>query len=268
MRIPIALVFSALTLALFSPVTVPAGFAADIVTREISYRAGDVEMKGYLAVPGGAPTMRPGVLVVHEWWGHNEYARRRARMLAELGYPALAVDMYGDGKSTEHPKEAGEMSAAVRKDPEGAAKRFEAAMAVLKSEPSVDPERLAAIGYCFGGAVVLEMARRDLPLKGVVSFHGALNAAKEPAKTPTLPKILVLHGADDSMISPEVVASFQREMTEAGADWTMVFYGGAKHSFTNPDADKFGIPGLAYNAAADRRSWQAMKDFFGEIFAK
>lgn len=247
------------------PLFALSALAAEVSTREVAYKADGVEMKGYLAKPSETGPGRPGVLVVHEWWGLNDYARMRARKLAELGYVSLAVDMYGGGKVTDHPKDAGEMSASVRKDPEGAAKRFEAALALLRAEPGVDPGKIAAIGYCFGGGVVLEMARRNLDLRGVASFHGSLNPATSPAKGPIAPKIAVFHGADDPMVSGDAVSAFQKEMTGAGADWMMVLYSKTKHSFTNPDADKFNIPGIAYNETADKRSWESMQDFLREI---
>lgn len=243
---------------------------AGIKTEEVTYASTDgTTMKGFLAWDGAATGKQPGVLVVHEWWGHNEYARKRARMLAELGYVALAVDMYGDGKQAEHPEDAGKFAKAVRQNAETARARFLAAMDVLKKNPSVDPERMAAIGYCFGGAVVLQMARDGLDLDAVVSFHGSL-ATDAPARQGSVKaKILVCHGGDDKFISAEEVRAFNEEMDKAGADCRFVTYAGALHSFTNPDADeyarKFGMA-VGYNAEADAKSWDDMKQFLQKCF--
>jgi dienelactone hydrolase len=244
---------------------------ATVQTREVEYRDGDTVMKGYIASDDAVQGKRPGILVVHEWWGHNAYARKRADMLAELGYTALAVDMYGDGKTANHPDDAGKFSGELRKNMPLATARFMAAMKLLQQEPSVDPRKIAAIGYCFGGGVVLEMARSGVDLDGVVSFHGSL-APAVPAKPATVKtKILVLNGADDPFVSAGEIDAFKKEMETAGVDYTFINYPGAVHSFTNPDADTFGrefnLP-LAYNQEADEKSWQAMRNFFIDIFTK
>ncbi len=241
----------------------------DIRTEEVDYTAGEVTMKGYLAYDANLEGRRPGVLVVHEWWGHNEYARSRTRMLAELGFTALAVDMYGDGKTAGHPDEAQAFMTEVVSNMNLGQARFEAAMEVLTNHATTDPERLAAIGYCFGGAVVLHMARRGLDLDGVVSFHGALNT-EEPAQSGAVTaRILVLHGADDAFIPQDVVDGFKQEMDDAGATYEFIAYPGATHSFTNPEADSLGaafeMP-VAYNAEADAQSWEAMQNFFKTVF--
>jgi len=228
-------------------------------------------MTGYLAYDNSVTGKRPGVLVVHEWWGHNDYARKRAGMLAELGYTALAVDMYGDGKQAEHPDEAGKFASQVRQNMSVATERFKAAMKVLQEHQTVDPDQIAAIGYCFGGGIVLQMARQGLDLDAVVSFHGSL-ATDNPAEPGEIKaRILVLHGAEDKLVSPEQLQSFHREMKAAGADYKFIPYPGAKHSFTNPEADvyaeKFNIP-VGYNAEADQRSWQDMQEFLRETFTK
>ncbi len=242
------------------------GAQAAIRTDKVTYRQGDAELVGFLSYDDAVVGMRPGVLVAPEWWGVNEYAKRRVEQLARLGYVAFALDMYGKGKTTTDPKEAGLLAGSFRNDRQLMRARAAAALDVLKSRPQVDPTRLAAIGYCFGGTVVLELARSGADLKGVVSFHGGL-ATPNPADAKNIKgKLLVLHGADDTFESPAEIAAFQEEMRQARVDWQMVFYGGAVHSFTNPDADKAGIKGVAYNEAADRRSWQAMQDFFAEIF--
>ena len=237
---------------------------------EVDYRAGDTVLKGYIAWDDAVAGKRPGVLVVHEWWGHNDYARMRARMLAALGYTALALDMYGDGRQAHHPDDAGKFSGELRKNLTLAAQRFDAALDVLKKHPSVDPTRIAAIGYCFGGSIVLEMARRGEPLKGVVSFHGQLNT-DQPAKPGVVKaRVLVLTGADDPFVPPAQVEGFKKEMDAAKVDYRVIAYPGAKHSFTSKEADdnakKFNLP-MAYNAEADQKSWSEMQVFFKEIFA-
>jgi len=241
---------------------------AAVVGKDVSYQTGDTVMKGYLAWDDAVQGRRPGILVVHEWWGQNAYARRRADMLAALGYTALALDMYGGGKTATHPKDAGRFSTAVRSNLPKMKARFEAARRFLNEQPTVDPDRNAAIGYCFGGSVVLEMARMGEDLDGVVSFHGSLGGLG-PVSAPVKAKILVAHGADDPFTTAEQIDQFKHDMDTAGADYRFISYPGAKHSFTNPEADsvgkKFGLP-LAYNAAADAASWQAMQDFFKTLF--
>jgi dienelactone hydrolase len=245
----------------------PAG--PSIQTKEVEYTAGDVAMKGFLAWDANQSGPRPGILVVHEWWGHNDYARRRARQLAELGYTALAVDMYGDGKQADHPDGAGQFATEVMQNMPAARARFEAAHELLDAHPTTDPAKTAAIGYCFGGGVVLAMGRAGADLDAVVSFHGSLPT--EPIENPEAVKarFLILHGAADSFATPEQIEAFKKSMDDAGVDYRFVAYEGAKHSFTNPDADafaeKFGLP-IGYDATADEQSWQAMKDFFEEVF--
>jgi dienelactone hydrolase len=242
-----------------------------IIGEPVMYKAGDLAMQGYLAYDDSIAGKRPGILVVHEWWGHNEYARARARMLAELGYTALAVDMYGEGKQAEHPDDAGKFASEVRQNMPAATQRFSAAMQLLQQHPTVDPEHIAAVGYCFGGGVVLEMARQGLDLDAVVSFHGSLATDKPAASGMVKARILVCDGADDKMSTPEQIQAFHREMKAAGVDYKFISYPGAKHSFTNPGADiyaeKFNIP-VGYNAEADKKSWQDMQDFLKDSFVK
>ena len=244
---------------------------AEIKGEAIEYTDGKTTMKGYLAYDDSVKGQRPGVLVVHEWWGHNEYARKRANMLAELGYTALAVDMYGDGKQADHPDTAGKFAGEVMQNMESAKARFTAAMDVLKKHRTVDATKIAAIGYCFGGGVVLNMARLGVDLKGVVSFHGSLSTQIPAQPGAIKAKILVCHGADDPFIPQEQVDAFKAEMQKAGADFRFVAYPGATHSFTSPEADalgeKFGLP-IKYNADADRESWQDMRKLFAVIFGK
>jgi dienelactone hydrolase len=242
---------------------------AAVKGEEVTYKNGDTVMIGYLAYDDSISGKRPGVLVVHEWWGHNEYARKRARMLAELGYTALAVDMYGDGKQASHPDDAGKFAGAVRKNMPVAEARFNAAKELLKNHKTTNPDKIAAIGYCFGGGVLIELARRGLDIDGVVSFHGSL-ATENPAGAGDIKtKLLVCHGAADPFVKPEQVSALKSEMKQANADFTFKEYAGAKHSFTNPQADEFGkkfnLP-LEYNQQADQQSWQDMKVFLEKVF--
>ncbi len=242
---------------------------AEIITKEVSYKQGSTVMKGLVAYDSSIEGKRPGVLVVHEWWGHNAYARSRAKQLAKLGYTALAVDMYGNGKIADHPEDAGKFSGAVGGNLPLAKARFDAAVEKLKQQESVDSEKIAAIGYCFGGGIVINMARMGTDLAGVVSFHGSI-ATKTPAKEGDIKtRIRVFNGADDPFVTEEQIEAFEIEMSNAGVDYKFVNYPDTKHSFTNPDADKYGkrfnLP-LKYNKRADEDSWQSMQEFFEEIF--
>lgn len=243
---------------------------AEVSGKEVAYSADGVTMKGYLVTNTELKDKGPAILVVHEWWGQDDYARKRATMLAELGYTALAIDMYGDGKQAKHPDEAGKFATEISKNMPGAVLRFSAAMDLLKSQSNVDPEKIAAIGYCFGGGVVLEMARRGLDLKAVASFHGGLSPTGEKAEEGKVKaRVLVLNGADDPMTTQQQINAFTREMADAKVYNRFYSFTGAKHSFTNPDADKYGaefkMP-LAYNADADKESWALMKSFLTEAF--
>lgn len=235
----------------------------------VSYQAGDTTLKGYVAYDDAIRGRRPAVLVVHEWWGLNDYARRRADMLAKQGYTALAVDMFGDGRQANHPDDAGKFATEVSSNMPLARARFEAGMKLLQSRKEVDPDRIAAFGYCFGGGVVLNMARAGLDLKGVATFHGALGTDIPAGQDRVRARILVFTGENDAMITPDKVAAFRQEMDAAGADYRIVTYPGAQHSFTNPDADEFGrkfnLP-LAYNAAADKDSWRQAMAFLRVVF--
>lgn len=243
---------------------------AAVKTEEVTYQGGGVQMKGLIAWDSSIKGKRPAVLVVHEWWGHNDYARSRAKQLAEMGYVAMAVDMYGDGKQAAHPDNAMAFMTEATKDPVQTAERFNAAYALLAQRKQTDATRIAAIGYCFGGAVVLNMARLGTDLKGVASFHGALGAWKPAVPGAIKAKVLVLNGADDGMVPAEVVAAFEQEMKTAGADFRVINYPGAQHSFTNPAATdlgiKFNMP-VAYNEAADKASWAELDGFLKQVFA-
>lgn len=239
-----------------------------VTGREVEYRSGETVFKGYLAENSSFKGKRPVVLVVHEWWGHNEYARKRARMLAEMGYTALAVDMYGDGKTAEHPDDAGKFAGEVMKNKVLGEARFNAAVEFVKKQRTADPARIAAIGYCFGGGVVLHMARQGADLRGVVSFHGSL-ATDTPAQPGAVKaKVLIFTGGADAMVPPEQGGAFVTEMENAGANLRFVSFPGVKHSFTNPDADRyareFKLP-LAYDAKADKSSWEETGRFLKEV---
>jgi dienelactone hydrolase len=241
---------------------------AAVQTKNVTYQAGGVECRGYLAWDDATQGARPGVLVVHEWWGLNDYARRRTEELAKLGYVAFAADMYGEGKSTSHPNEAGEMAGKVRANVEEWRRRAVAALDVLKSQPQCDNARLAAIGYCFGGATVLELAYSGADLKAVVSFHGAL-----PTPTPEEVKqikaaILICHGGADSFIPAKVVKAFRDALDKGNVKYEFISYPGVVHSFTVPDADKHGNPGMKYDKAADEDSWKRMLALLSEKFGK
>ena len=243
---------------------------ADVRGEEITYSGDGVEMKGYIAWDSALEGKRPGVLVVHEWWGHNDYARERARQLAEAGYTALALDMYGGGKGADHPQGAGEFMNAVLADLPGMRARFEAADQVLRAHETVDADRVAAIGYCFGGGVVLHMARVGHDLDAVASFHGSLGlAVVEDAPEQIQARVVAYNGEADPFTSAEAVANFKTEMDQAGADWQFINYPGAVHGFTNPAAtangEKFGLP-LRYNRLADESSWAHMLLLFQDTF--
>jgi dienelactone hydrolase len=234
----------------------------------VNYGTDSVKLTGVVAYDSNATAKLPVVLVIHEWWGLNDYIKDRVKKLANLGYLAIAVDMYGDGKMGNNPDEAGKLATPFYTNPALAKSRFDAALAKIKTYTNADTLKIAAIGYCFGGAMVLNMARMGEGLSGVVSFHG--NLAGLPADKKLLKaKVLVCHGADDKFVSPVEVATFKKQMDSIGADYTFKQYAGATHAFSNPAAtemgQKFKIP-IAYNAAADSTSWNDMKDFFGKIF--
>lgn len=242
---------------------------AAIQTREIPYQGPDgTRLIAYHAYDDALPGKRPGVVVVHEWWGLNDYSKRRARDLAALGYSALAIDMYGEGKNTQHPADAQAFMQAALADADAAKTRFVAGLDLLKAQAQTDGAKLAAIGYCFGGKVVLDMARQGLPLAGVVSFHGALATATPATPGSVKARVLVEHGAADSMVSADDVAALSAEMVKAGADFQLVNLPNAKHGFSNPDADAHQGHGvdIGYQQAADQRSWADMQAFFDRLF--
>jgi len=234
----------------------------------VTYSAGGTNFKGYVVYDDNKTGKRPAVLVVHEWWGLNDYPRSRAKQLAELGYIAMAVDMFGDGKTGADPKQAMALAEPFHKLPLITKSRLDAAIKKLKEYPQTDTSKMAAIGYCFGGFVVLNAAKLGADLKGVVSFHGDLSGV--PVKKDLLKaKILVCHGETDKFVSPENVAAFKKSLDSVNADYTFKSYPNAMHAFTNPasteNGKKFNIP-IEYNAAADSASWNDMKSFFARIF--
>ena len=244
---------------------------AAVQGKEVTYQADGTTLKGYIAYDDAIKGKRPAVLVVPEWWGQNEYARRRTRMLAEHGYTALAVDMYGNGKVADNPDDARKLATEVNTNPSLAKARFEAAMNLLRTQKTADANKLAAFGYCFGGAVVLNMARIGEDLKGVASFHGRLDADRPAERGKIKARIISFSGEADPVIPADKVAAFKQEMDNAGANYRVVTYPGALHAFTNPDADelgkKFKMP-IAYNAEADKDSWQQAMVFLREVFGK
>jgi dienelactone hydrolase len=255
-----------LALAVASVALVPAA-RAEVKTQEIEYKQGDTTLMGVLAYDDAAKGKRPGVLVVHEWWGMNEHARNQAVRLAKAGYVAFALDMYGKGKVATHPKDAQAFMEEATKDRDVAVARFNAGLDVLKKQPQVDADKIAAIGYCFGGGVVLAMARAGADLDAVATFHGHLAADGHPAeKGKVKAKILVQTGGADAMVPKEQVTAFEKEMKDAGASVKVITYPKAKHSFTNPNADKVGMAELGYDADADKKSWAELTKFLKQVF--
>ncbi len=248
-----------------------ATMASGVVGKQISYQSGDVLLQGYIAYQEEGPQTMPAVLVVHEWWGHNDYARRRADMLAELGYVAFALDMYGDGKVASHPDDAKKFMQEAMSDQVAFKNRFLSALDYVREQENVDPSNIAAIGYCFGGGVVLNMARMGVELKGVASFHGSL-ATKTPAKKGEVSsQVMVFHGGNDAFVPEQQVEDFRAEMISADVRHEIIVYDAVDHSFTNPDADifaeRFSMP-LSYDEEADADSWEKLQEFLQRIFAQ
>lgn len=240
---------------------------AEVKTQWMEYQDGDVTLRGFLASPEGLNGDLPGVLIIHDWMGLEDYEKRRAKEVAELGYVAFALDMYGKGVRPKNPTEAAALSGKLKKDIPVLRRLASAGLATLRSQANVDSQRVAAMGYCFGGTAVLELARAGAPLEGVVSFHGGLSTPQPQDAARIQGQVLVLHGADDPHVKPEEVEAFQKEMNDAGVTWQMNYYSDAVHSFTKPAAGNDNSKGAAYNAVADRRSWAAMRIFYEEIFA-
>lgn len=241
---------------------------AEIKTENVEYKDGDTVCEGYLAYDDSKKEQRPGLLVIHDWMGVGPYAKGRAEQLARLGYVAFVADIYGKGIRPKDAKEAAAEAGKYKADRALLRRRANAGLSQLKAQKLVKPEQIAAIGYCFGGTTALELARSGADLRGVVSFHGGLDSPTPADGRNIKAKILALHGADDPFVKPADVAAFQEEMRQAKVDWQMVYYGDAVHAFTQQAAGTDKSKGAAYQEAADKRSWQAMKDFFTEIFAK
>ncbi len=250
-----------LALALLPAVTP----AADLTTRPLEYREGEAVLEGWLAFDPAGPARRPGVLVVPNWLGVGPQAKDTAQRLARLGYVALVADVYGKGVRPASGKEAGPLAGKYKGDRPLLRARIRAAHEALLRQPGVDPARVAALGYCFGGSTVLELARSGAPVAGVVSFHGGLSSPTPADAKAIRGKVLVLHGADDPFVPEAEVKAFEDEMRAAGVDWQLVKYSKAVHSFTDPDAGSDNAKGAAYNPVADRRSWEALRDFLAEV---
>jgi dienelactone hydrolase len=241
--------------------------SAQIVRETVEYEQGGTPLEGYLAYDESDKGVRPGVIVIHEWNGLGDYVKMRADELARLGYVALAIDIYGKGVRPSTPQEMGAQASKYRNDIPLMRSRAEAGLdELLRRSDLVDSAKIAVIGYCFGGGVALELARSGAALAGVASFHGNLDTPDPSDARNIKGKVLVLHGGSDPNVIRDKVAAFQDEMTNAGVDWQMIIYGGAVHGFTNPNNGNDPSKGAAYNEKADRRSWEAMKHFFDEIF--
>jgi dienelactone hydrolase len=240
--------------------------SAKIHTETIEYKQGDTALEGYLAYDDAIQGARPAVLIIHQWKGLTDFEKKRAEMLAQLGYNVFAVDIYGKGIRPKDAKEAGETATKYKKDRTLLRARANAGLEVLRKHKMTDPKRVAAIGYCFGGTSVIELARSGADIAGVVSFHGGLDSPTPADGKNVKCKVLALHGADDPFVSAADLAAFQSEMREAKVDWQLIEYGGAVHSFTDWNAGTDNAKGAAYSERADKRSWEAMKQFFVELF--
>lgn len=261
------LAFLSMTIAACGPKDAAPPAQIAIQTREVTYMQGATPLKGFIAWDAGRTGPRPGVLVVHEWWGHNEHARAAARRLAEAGYVGFAVDMYGNGKSTTHPDSAQAFINQALSDLPALVARFQVALAELKADPNVDSTKVAAIGYCFGGAVVLSQALAGADLDAVASFHGAMPPSTPVDSGTVKARALILTGGADPMVPATMVDSTAALLRRGGGIVDVVTYPGAMHSFTNPRADSVvGMAGLKYDAVVDRQSWEAMLKMLSEVF--
>src|ERR1700690_2287719 len=239
---------------------------AAIQTKTVEYKQGDTVLEGFVAWDDAIPGARPGILVVHQWMGLTDYEKHRAEMLAQLGYVAFCADIYGKGIRPQTTAEAGAQAGKYKGDRQLLRARVNAGLEALRQQPLVDPKSIAAIGYCFGGTTVIELARSGADVAGIVSFHGGLDSPTPADGRNIKGKVLVCHGADDPFEKPQDLARFESEMRDSKVDWQLIKYGGAVHSFTQPMAGDDNSKGAAYNEKADKRSWEAMTQFFGEIF--
>lgn len=239
-----------------------------IETREVEYTHGGLRLKGFVAYDNATDVVRPGILIVHEWWGINDFARGRAKELARAGYVAFALDMYGEGRVTDSASEAQQLATPFYQDRSMMRSRAAAGLRTLLEQPHVDPDRIAVIGYCFGGTVALEVARSGAAVLAAVSFHGGLRTPNPDDASKIRAKVLVLTGAADPLVPADEREALIQEMEAAKVDYQMVIYSGAKHSFTNPDADRRNMPAVGYDAAADRRSWAQTLSLFDEVFSQ
>jgi dienelactone hydrolase len=242
--------------------------SAEMVSKPVEYKQGETVLEGYLVSDNSLQGKRPAVLVVHQWKGLGDYEKKRAEMLARLGYNVFAADIYGKGVRPQTMQAAAAEASKYKNDRALLRERVRAALEVLANDPNTERGRIAAMGYCFGGTTVLELARSGAEIAGVVSFHGGLSNPTPADAKNIKAKILALHGADDPNVPPKEVAAFEEEMRQGGVDWQLVAYGGAVHSFTDWNAGNDNSKGAAYNERADRRSWEAMKQFFNEIFKR
>jgi len=245
---------------------IAASLHAAIQTKTVEYKQDETTLEGVLVWDDAMQEQRPGVLVVHQWMGLTDYERHRAEMLARLGYVAFCADIYGKGVRPKNTAEAGAQAGKYKGDRQLLRARVNAGLDTLRQQPLVDTKHIAAIGYCFGGTTVLELARSGANIAGVVSFHGGLDAPDPNDGKNIKCKVLICHGADDPFSSPQDIAALESEMRNGGVDWQLIKYGGAVHSFTQPNAGNDNSKGAAYNEKADKRSWAAMKEFFAEIF--
>jgi dienelactone hydrolase len=239
---------------------------AAVSGKTVEYQDGDTVCEGYLALDDSTAGPRPAVLVFHDWMGLTDHTRDVCKQLAALGYDAFAADMYGKGVRPEDAKAAGALAGKYKADRATTRRRAEAALAQLQKSTQVQAGKTAAIGYCFGGTCALELVRDGAPIAGVVSFHGGLDSPNPEDGKNIKAKLLILHGADDPYVKKEDIEAFQNELRAAKVDWEMTYYANAVHAFTEPWAGHDNSKGAAYNPEAARRSWQAMKDFFGELF--
>jgi len=253
-------------ISLFAAITMSA--AAALKKEKIEYKEGDTTLEGVLVYDDASQSKRPGILIAHQWMGLTEYEQMRAEMLARLGYVAFAADVYGKGVHPKNSQEAGAMAGKYKNDRELLRRRIKAGLEQLRKSQFVDGQKIGAIGYCFGGTTVLELARSGADIAGLVSFHGALGTATPEDAKNIKCKVLVCHGADDPFVPAEEVKGFEEEMRKTKVDWELVAYGNAVHSFTEEAAGNDNSKGAAYNEKADRRSWRAMKDFFAEVFGE